>query len=272
VITSALRKLLVGCFILGTVVYASAACEAPSYRKAKVWEESKAEIMMDVSIDLSDFAPDRLVCLAEAIRQTYKEHDEVDVYIFSSYEAAERYFPAGTVDVDFGSDLSRWESEFHAYYYYNSREQRGFIDLMPVGGVKGSAFGGRIDLPVSGRPQCGVQINGRCLIALSDIEYPPKALHASVSGEVTLTGRVDRNGFIHEVSLAKSVASGGRKGRRALETESFQNLSTWHFAMADREDIIRITFSYIIDRSYAFSGQTELTFTPPDQVVMKGKP
>src|SRR6266536_5058396 len=70
---------------------AFAPCVAPDYRLGHVVVDSQSDVLVAVSIRLNDFAPAKLVCLAGALKQRYRDRKSVDVLIFSSPVAAKYY-------------------------------------------------------------------------------------------------------------------------------------------------------------------------------------
>ena len=79
---------LAGLLVGALPIAARAECQAPKYRKGFVWEDSSLELGMNISIRMSDFAPDRLVCLAQALRQRYQGRKKMLVLFFGSSKAA----------------------------------------------------------------------------------------------------------------------------------------------------------------------------------------
>jgi hypothetical protein len=111
-------RLLVAVFILADASSAFGACKPSHYHQGRAWADNASDILLGISIRLEDFAPDRLVCLAEALRQKYPERN-VAALIFSSRQAAQGYFP-GSIDPPPRSVT--YQSKLHGYYSYNKEK------------------------------------------------------------------------------------------------------------------------------------------------------
>lgn len=73
------------CLILLLVQISFAQCKPPKYRKGFVLADSKSRVWMGISIQLEDFAPEKLVCLAAALKKHYHDSKEINILIFSSH-------------------------------------------------------------------------------------------------------------------------------------------------------------------------------------------
>lgn len=255
-------------------------CGIPKFNRGAVWEESESSVFMAVSIPLQDFAPSKLVCLAQEFRRRYPNRDKIEVLIFSSRDAANVFdpYPVGDSVSRSGEkpplSHSSWLSELHGFYLYDARNNDEHLSIRPFGSdFDGGPDDTRITLPVSGTPRCHLEINGRCLLALEGLVYPDDALAKSVSGTVTFTGLVDRTGRMTHVRAAE-IRVAPPEQREFLVNEAASNLQSWRFEPASRNDEIRITYSYVIDpfvtipegyRKYTKS-QLEL----PNQVTIRG--
>ena len=71
---------------------ASGACVAPQYHVARTLENTASDVSLQISVQLADFAPARLVCLAGTLRQKYQDRN-VWVALFSARDAAQNYTP-----------------------------------------------------------------------------------------------------------------------------------------------------------------------------------
>jgi hypothetical protein len=213
--------------------------------------------------------PDRLVCLAKALKYKYRDRGSISVYIFSSYGAAKRYFPFPAV-VDFSSvEPLKWARQMHASYFYDVSKGEEYLEVMPLGASQGGIYDTRIDLPVVSKPQCRLELNHRCLVALDEITYPTRAVEAKISGLVTLTGTIARDGLMRDIQLVESNVNPG-SGREQLVNEALHNLASWQFASGGHRDTVRITYRYILDPSLTFPGPA-VEVALPDQVVIRAR-
>lgn len=126
-------------------------CDAPHYRVCKTYDYTAPTVLLDISIPLQDFTPDKLVCLATVLKQRYRG-PEVAVGIFSSHKAAVNYTIAS---VEAKPNENLWASQQHAQYYYNAGKLEDYVLMIPDG--LSLRFGPtttitRIDLPVKGKP------------------------------------------------------------------------------------------------------------------------
>jgi len=236
---------------------------------------------MAISIQLSDFVPERLVCLAGAFKHHYQDRENVTILIFSSFDAAKRYLPIqpdyllakGARQQKFQSH-AWWVSQLHATYFYSADKRQEYIIIKPLGSEgerPEEPYDTRIDLPVATTPHCRLEISSRCLLALEAIHYPGDALKAKASGTVTLAGKFARDGKLAGIQVA--VANGNPADKTELLTKSaLQNLKTWRLEKAQHPDAFRITFSYGIDSSLPHRGEVDVKLALPNQVSIRGNP
>jgi hypothetical protein len=273
-----MKMLLAFCLAAVMGGSAAASCEAPPFSTGQVWEESKSTVLAAISIRIADFAPQRLVCLAEALKQKYSGRERIDILIFSSREAARRYSPG---QADYAKPIKRhgnaydphwfFARQLHASYSYNAAKREEYIDLKPLGSDGQGPYDTRIKLPVSAAPRCRYEMSGRCLLALEDIVYPTDALKDKVSGTITLAGTIAREGNMTGVRLAEPNALPTERAE-LLTKAALQNLTTWRFEEAPKSDAFRITFSYAIDPSVLHRGEVDVNVALPNQVTIRGNP
>jgi len=263
---------LATCLAFGTGTYAVASGGVPRYRTGIVWEDSKSKVVMQISIRLDDFAPGKLVRLAELLKDRYRDHEYIGILIFSSHYAAVHCNPVPYGDGSRTREGDRSQScleQLHANYSYDAKKSEEHLDIIPGrGAVDGGTWATRIDLPLVGTPQCRLQINGRCLIALSDFLYPSDALKTKASATITLTGTITQRGSMDDVRIVEAVTN-PRDERGLFVKEALHNLRTWRFEGAPRRDGVRITYRYAIDASLAPGGKN-VQFALPDEVVISG--
>jgi hypothetical protein len=160
----------------------------------RIWGDTKSTLGMNVSIQMEDFAPENLGCLAEAFNHRYHDRKRIIILIFGAHWASKYYDPNKSnpfIEDDYSKQRKASVQQMHASYVYDIERHEHYVDIYPCGHKSFVSPSNlpytRIDLPVVSKPQYQLQINGRCLIALDDIEYPFDAKKERVTGSVTLT-------------------------------------------------------------------------------------
>jgi hypothetical protein len=230
--------------LLPGALYAADACKPPHYRTAKPFWATASGSTSDIriSIRLEDFAPNRLICLARALRQEYPSRD-LAVLIFSSHEAAQNY---AVGSVDRAAIQWQYESKLHGYYFYNRQRHEEYVLIVPDGlsQQRDSPFDTRIDLPVTGTPICRLAINGRCLLEFQHIYYPSYVEgRRETSGWVTVAATIRRDGAVTNLA-AVDVKVNPAELQPVLVRAAVKNLSTWHFERGMRDEAVRITYRF----------------------------
>jgi hypothetical protein len=161
----------------------------------------------------------------------------------------------------------------HARYVLDAAKHEEFVEIMPLGAssaLGAGAYGFRIDLPVAAPPSCGLRIGSRCMIALQQFSYPHEP-GSKPSGRVTLAGTIARDGGVRHVRAVKteSVPAGGGD---LLAHAAVQDLSNWRLEPGPREEAIRITYSYVIDRKLQYDDTSLVDFALPNEVTIRGNP
>jgi Gram-negative bacterial TonB protein C-terminal len=265
------RVFLIFCLTLGTAASAFAACPAPHYRPGYVWEDSQSTIMMNVSIRMADFAPDRLICLTQTFKERYGVQRKIKILIFSTRAAAEQY------TMPFAGDSAKtrvnWAARMYASYFYTPDTHEEYLSITPdpLKSDVGSPFVSRIDLPIVNPPPCKFQIHGRCLLALDDIDYPSEALKERVSGKLRLTGTIDREGKVTGIRVAQANATPTEKAGLLTEA-AVQNLGTWRLEEAKQQDALQITLTYVIDSSLPHRGDVQVKIASPNEITVRAYP
>lgn len=244
---------------------AFASCKAPHYRKGVIWENSQAETIMQISIRLEDFKPLRLVCLAQALKEKYPDRKMMAISIFSSHNAA-KYYRIHSGDIV--GPTTNWAAQMHGTYLYDADKHLEYVEMLPLGAY--SSFTTRIDLPAQNDFECRLEINRRCLVALEHIDYPGDLLKAHVSGIVSLTGMIARDGRLRSVKAIDADAT-PTNSKLGLMEAAVDNLKTWRFEPTDRESFIQIKYSYVIDDSVAAGETLGSEFHLPSEVVIRAR-
>jgi len=248
--------------LLSVGVPAFAACDAPHYRVGRRFRDDASGVAFQVSIQLRDFAPERLVCLADALKQKYPGRN-VSAFMFSSHDAARCYLMSS----ERVSELAKYEPMYHGLYVYDKEKHEEYLIIDPdtLNHAKGPPFATRIDLPVTGVPACKLAINGRCLLAVQHISYYPTGEGQPVSGQVTLVGNILRSGVMSKVAVADARATPPGE-QSALASWAMRNFGTWRFEPAERIDAVRITYDFEAAGAGTLGYETNAEFHLPSAV------
>jgi hypothetical protein len=163
--------------------------------------------------------------------------------------------------------------QMHARYVLDTGQHEEYIEIMPVGTLDTLAPGEysyRIDLPVGAPPHCELKIGSRCVTALQRASYP-HAPGSKPSGRVILTGTITRGGGIGHVRAVKTESVPAVQGD-LLAHAAVQDLSSWRLEPGPREEAIRITYSYVIDRKLKYDDTSAVNFALPNEVTIRGSP
>jgi len=264
----AARPLLVT-VALFEAIYAFGACNVPHYRRGRTWEDNASGISIDISIRLEDFAPERLICLAGALRQKYTGRD-VAAYIFSSRDAALGYLPGS---IDPSPKVVEYQSKLHGYYFYSKEKHDNHLLIVPD--VRSQEVDSpsttRIDLPVTGTPVCRLAINGRCLLEFQHIYYPSVEGKAKISGGVILAGNIRRDGVLSDLAVVDAKVNPPER-QAVLVDSAMLNLSTWRFEPGKHKDGVRITYNFEVSDSPSLGQETSVRFRLPYEVRIETRP
>lgn len=243
------------------------ACKVPQYRKGRVYEDSASGADLNISIRLEDFAPERLICLAEALRSKYP-HRDVLAFIFSSREAALGYVPL----IERIPQLWDYEAKLHGIYTYNKEKHEDQLLILPDGHSQrvGSPLNTQINLPLTVMPVCRLTLDGRCLIEFQHIYYP-RSIEArtEISGRVTFAGTFRRDGVLSDLTVVGAEVSPPEL-QSILVDAAKSNLSTWRFEPGKYEDAVRITYRFEGADSPTVENGGGLRFRLPYGIVETG--
>ncbi len=188
--------------------------------------------------------------------------------IFTSLEGARDYRPPGQ---ECDSGCVRRPDDLHAIYGYDRGGRKERLEILPLGERSSESLNTTLDIPTGSNYHCHLEMDGRCLLSLEWPDYPAVASKARASGRVVLTGIIGRDGGIRGIR-AEGSDPNADEGRKAMENEARQNLSTWRLDARPHEDPIRITYSYVITNLPARLVQP-VEYELPNQVVIRiGQP
>lgn len=254
---------------------------------------------MFISVQPHDVSLDNLVCLAQALQRRHRNWTSVEVDIFESEFAAAVYNPGWTMSAPglIHDRAGRAYTTDDIYQLLRARYvltrsakvDEEYLEILPLGleywdhwegsfmvkhpiwPNKGQDFRTRIEFPLTAAPRCRFELNHRCLLALAPLRYPWEERQAQVSGMVTLTGRVTRDGKVADVAVADRPA-GSLDAAESLVRAAVEHLQTMRFESAPHEDGMRITYTYTIDPALPRPDLLDVKLTLPDQVTIRAAP
>lgn len=262
------RLLRVACMflLLTTGPVSDGQCRVP-YREGKVYENTAESRMMNISVSLADFAPNKLLCLAAELRHKFPNRRKLAIYIFSEYEAAKNYLPPGSEQT---TPKSNWASKMHAIYMLDQDNREEYVELLPSPVFSGGTeeWNTRIDLPTQGLPKCNLQIEGRCLIEFRRIFYPYRDQTPLGSATITSLVTVEPSGAIRRVKVVQKKVNPATVAKLFADT-TLENLYTWHFESRSHAASFRITFEFTPVQSSAIGKNTAMHFELPSRVLIE---
>lgn len=267
---TALRCMTATGILFICLVFASSAlwgqCKPPRYKRGRTYKTSQSEIMMQVSIEPSELAPGRLVCLAESIKRKYPGKRSIWVTIYDEATAAKRALPL-TVEASPGE--LETATHMHAVYRYDANKGEEYIELFPDWREK--RYVTRINIPPPSAIQCTLQAANRCVLSLAHIDYPWEARKQELSGRVSLGGAVTANGTVRDVTVT-DAESNSKEGKSLLVEAAQANLKSWRFEPGVEDFPIHITYTYRLVSSPFFEHGVDTQISLPNDVVITANP
>jgi hypothetical protein len=239
---------------------ASAECKPPQFRQA-----NSSAPGITVSLDRRDLTLDNLVCLAQRLKKEFGDsRGYLYLSVFDSPRAAEDFRFSPMIEVSAANRGSY--AHLRASYLFDSEKGQEHLYIHPQG-FAGALFDydSTIDLPAAAQPHCRFELSGRCLLKFDEMPDPEPSPTIRLTGAVTLTGRVSRDGDMTHIRVDSAEASpADRKDR--LVRAAIANLKTWWVEPASREDTFRITFASGIDAFFPERGPFDLRIDMPNQI------
>jgi TonB family protein len=266
-----MRTLSALCLLFGTPAVALAQCSPPHYLDGAVYSDDASFMTKSISIPLRDFTPSKLMCLATQLKEMYRDRSYILKYIFSSHQAA-RYSDS-IIFQEYGKETVQHLGELHALYSFDGEKHENYIKILPAGAnihplPLDGPYSTRIDLPVTTPPHCQFEIKNLSLIEFTGIDYPYESFKRKASGDVTLSATIAQSGKVGRISVVKAESTPAGE-ERSLARSAVHDLSNWRLEPPPREETIRITFSYVIDNSLKYPGETELQWALPSGITIK---
>ena len=259
--------LLLLCLVAQSVF---AQCRPPRYHQGKDFINPQSGAgSIYVSIRPKDFTLRKLTCLALSLRKRNPNWKAVNVLVFDSNDAAERFLPT-PMEVP-RTVWAQWARRLHAAYFLNTDKREDYLEIMPLGYEGSSSYDTRIDLPITTQPRCSLEMSERCVLLIGDIDYPSGALTANGAGTVSLEATVNRDGTIANALVIEADVHPAA-AKHILADAALKNLETWRFDASARRSQIRITYSYVLDDSLRSGSPPEVRWDRPDRIVIRARP
>jgi TonB family protein len=169
---------------------------------------------------------------------------------------------------------AHWAEQLHAVYSVDADKHTEQLEVYPVGfgSDYAESLSTTIDVPFSLKPPCRLEMAGRCLIAvLTQTAYPQEALLARAGGSIVLTGTIKRDGAVAGLRVVNTDIK-PEVEEESLAKAALQNLEKWQFDAADRDDPLRITYSYAIETSLSPGTPAQVDWDLPNQVIIRAPP
>lgn len=257
-------------FALGCGTNAFAQCRPPHYQRGFDFINPQSGLgSLYVSIRAKDFALRKLTCLAQSLRKSNPNWKAVSVLVFDSNDAAEHFLPA-PIEVQ-RTVWAQWAGRLHAAYFLNTDKREDYLEIMPLGYEESPSYGTRIDLPITTKPSCSLELSERCVLLVDDVDYPSADLRANGAGTVSLEATVNADGTIAKVLVIDADVH-PTEAKHVFADAALKNLETWRFDASASRNPIRITYSYVLDNSLRSGSRPEVQWDPPNRIVIRGKP
>jgi len=241
-------------------------CTPPRYEIVKTrWDQNERDgISMSVAIDLRDFAPERLLCLADSLAARYKRDKFVDIDFFSSRDAALTCLP----DIPLVDAVVQCPQR-HAEYRFNAKQHS--ILMLPMGNPEGDAYTS-VDLPARTLRPCRLEIAHRCFLELTAPDHEYETLAALISATVVVSGTIDRSGraeaFEIRVATAKNVRNEKAPADPVVRTV-IESVRSWRLEESERETPFNVRFEFDITDDLS---ESSLEFRLPHRVIVRATP
>jgi len=247
-----------------------AQCHVPQFRAGRIFVREEDTVIESISMPLQAFRLGSLTCLAASMKERYRGRKSILIYVYSSPEAAQ----VDPQPIE-ANEWDAWASrQLHAFYMFDASKHEEYIKILPAGGswvVPGGPYSTRIDLPAKIPPHCRVEINNRCLIATDYLTYPAEALKRRETGTVVLAATITRGGKVDRVRVVKAEAA-SPEAESLLTKAAVLALSSGTFESSLHDDVVRITYSYVIDDSARYTDGEKVEWALPDKITISAKP
>jgi len=241
-------------------------CVVPHYRKIGNLKLSWGTTR--ISIPQREFTLGNVICLVQKLKDEHPGWNSVSLLMFSSYQDAKDFAEHGVEDVPVAKKLAA--TKLRAMYYYNNKENKDHLIVLPFGNDTPTAYATIINFPVKEAPRCVIEIKHRCLFASQQFVYPEDALIRRTSGAVELVGDIDVEGRITNASVRKAEVT-PKEEESLLSQDALKNFESWQLDPGGGPTSVTITYSYVIDGSLDH-GQSNVKIDSNNHVVVRGNP
>ena len=251
--------------IVSCISEGSAECNVGHFRKGQDFGSS-----VFVSMSPHDFTLNKLVCLAHNLRAKRRlGAGSFNVLFFSSDKAAVEFQPPVE---GYQPGWPASGQHLHAMYLLNHKNEEESLDILPLGYQAPPSVNTTIKLPLATDPNCKLQIQGRCLMAvLRPIVYPEEALKKRASGKITLAATIDSRGRVVNAKVVEADRTPAGQ-QQILANAATQNFESWQFNQGADAQAIQITYSYTIDPSLSPALHTDVKWELPSQIIIRQNP
>ena len=216
-----------------------------------------------VSIKPEDLSTAKLACVASRLSETHPSWGDVSVWIFDSADAAKHFSwnqIGHSVVPEIEANQAEYEKRWRATYTIDAVKDEAFL-LIPTLSWRPERYETRIDLPLKGKPRCRFDVADRCLISAGAPDYP-EAVEGSLEGSVRVDVLVTPRGTISSARVAEVESGSADGGGQAFARAAIENVKTWRFDPAEREDAATINYRFeFVDRPRALSSEEKVRST-----------
>ena len=221
-------------------------CRAVNLTTARNNVDNSGRGTATIAIDPKDVSLRALLCLADRLEQEHPGWTKVRAAIFDSTDAADHYsFEWRAVNSAVGQRRElAYESLRRALYVVDESAGVRYLELR-LFGSDDQRYKTRIDLPTKGQPRCPVEVNRRCLL-VAHAPVVSEGSFASLSGSITLSAEVQRDGTFKSVRVTKAAVA-PPEATEFLTSRVAASLQTWKLDSASSEDQLTIDYEFVND-------------------------
>ena len=251
----------------------SAQCVPPHYWSGRDFTNlASGQGSIFIGIHRDDLSINNLLCLVRTMKASHPKWKSSGILIFDSEKAAKYFLVPGNFQIpgwEDDTETAEWAKHLHALYVFDADKHEEYLEILPLGYRTGTSFHTRIDLPVARIPHCRFEINERCVFTMDRMDYPINALNDAVSGSITVTGTISRDGRIKHAEIAEANTKPSEKGK-LLTKAVLKNIKTCRLEKAERQDSFRMTYLYTI-ASLLPPDVVDVELVSPSQITITTK-
>jgi hypothetical protein len=240
------------------------ACSVPPYTRG-LGEITSDSVDLSIGLGPGDFDPSTLSCLARDFRRRYPRQHSILLRIFSSAEAARKWFPTGIEAPE-----KDWGGHQHASYSFDAATHREMLKLLPFGLYDEATLETSLDVEGTKGWPCSIKFAGRCLLISEPLLWPRDAEGSLLFGAATVEATVTRAGTVRLVAAGERLG-GLRSGDDHIREVVTEVVRTWRLERSSREDHIQVGFRYEVgeiapnDHWFRFEQPNTFVFRAPSR-------